>query len=155
MASLLIKPLTLWWAALALTACASSAPSNFEYRTSLRGEQGFIGRADRIEAEETLLSAGVVTNPIVAMRAALPHANVRVSKWGLRYFDANWARYQVVLRADIGRGDDTIKCREVSTKTPVGAPTLNELLDNNGAELQAQLNRLTLACISKAANPTP
>jgi len=155
MASRLIKPLAFWIAALALTACASSLPPDFQYDTSLRGEQGFIGQADKISAAESLLDAGVVTDPKIALQAAFPDANISVRKWGLRYFGSNWVRYQVVLEADIKRGSDIAKCREVSTKTPVGAPTLNELRENDGAELQVQLNKLISACISEVTNPTP
>lgn len=136
-------------AALALTACASSVPSNFQYETSLRGEQGFIGQADRVEAAETLLSAGVVTDPALALRAALPGADVKVQKWGLRYFSSNWERYQVVLDADIRNGEVKTKCREVSTKTPAGASTLKALLADDGIELQRQMIALIRACAAK------
>ena len=155
MASRLIKPLAFWIAASALTACASSLPPEFQYETSVRSEQGFVNRAERLKAGNALLSAGVVKHPEQALRTALPDNDVKVRKWGLRYFGSNWVRYQVVLEADIKRGDKTTKCREVSTKTPVGAPTLGELRDNDGAELQAQLNKLISACISEVTNPTP
>lgn len=128
-------------------ACASSFPSNFEYTTSLRGEQGFIGLGERTAAGQALLDGGVVTDPALALRAAFPDAEVKLRKWGLRYFDKNWSRYQLVLEADILRGADKIKCREVSPDTPVGAPTLTELTQNKGAELQRGLEALTQACI--------
>lgn len=137
--------------AFVLTACASTAPSNFTFETSVRGEQGFIGLPDKISAAEAILDAGVVKDPALALRAALPKADVKVRQWGLKYFGADWVRYQVVLDADITQGDDTIKCREVSTETPVGAPTLNELTVNDGAELQRQLESLVQACVAQQA----
>lgn len=149
MASALNRAFIGWSVALTLTACASSVPSNFQYETSLRGEQGFMGRSDKISAAESVLEAGVVTDPALSLRAAFPDADIRVRKWGLRYFRANWARYQVVLDVDIKHGDDTKKCREVSTETPVGAPTLNELTANNGAEIQQRLMELVKACAGK------
>lgn len=151
MDSLLSRAFIIYVAVLGLTACASSIPSNFEYETSLRGEQGFIGRSDRIASAESILGGGVVTDPVLALRAALPDAEVKVRTWGLRYFGENWARYQVVMDADISRVDDKIKCREVSTDTPVGAPTLKELTADDGAELQRQLDGLVAACVLKAS----
>ena len=145
----------IWVGALVLTACASSVPSNFQYDTSLRGEQGFVGRADKISAAEALLDAGVVTDPEIALQAALPNSEIDIRTWGLRYFKSDWIRYQVVLDANIERGDMKIKCREVSTETPVGAPTLKELRANDGAALQAQLNKLVAACVAEVTNPPP
>lgn len=132
-----------------LTACASSIPSNFQYETSVRGEQGFIGRSDRVESVQSILGGGVVTDPALALRAALPDADVKVRKWGLQYFDANWGRYQVGLNADIRLSGKKTTCREVSTETPVGAPTLKELTLDDSAELQRQLEALVIMCIAK------
>lgn len=142
------------WAALGLAACASSVPSNFSYETSVRSQQGFIGQPDKISAAESLLNAGVVTDPILALEAALPDADIKVRNWGLRYFGSNWSRYQVVLDADIRRGDSKVKCREVSTKTPVGAPTLNEILADGGVEMQRQLQRLVADCLLQSNDLT-
>ena len=141
-------------AVLVLVCCASSLPSNFEYKTSLRGEQGFLGRVDSVKSAESLLAAGVVIDPALALRAALPDADVKVRQWGLRYFDADWTRYQVVLDADIGTGKTRTKCREVSSDGPVGAPTLRELRANDGAELQKQLKALVTACLLYANDLT-
>lgn len=137
------------FASLFLTACASSIPSNFQYETSVRGEQGFIGQSDKIESMKSILGGGVVTDPALALSVALPDEDVKVRAWGLRYFSANWARYKVVMDADIRRDGDKIKCRERSTETPVGAPTLEDLTANDGAELQRQLNALVASCTAK------
>lgn len=136
-------------AVVAVTACASSLPPNFEYKTSLRGEQGFIGTSQRVNSAESILSGGLVTDPALALRTALPDANVTVRKWGLRYFDSDWARYQIVLDVDVERGKDAIKCREVSSVDPAGAPTLTELTAGNGIELQRQLDTLVAACVGQ------
>lgn len=133
----------------ALTACASAVPSNFEYKSAVRGERGFAGTAGRVDAVTALLNGGVVTDPAATLQSALPDAEVTVRKWGLRYFGADWARYQVVLDADITRGDTTRRCRKVSTETPVGAPTLNELTAKSGTEFQRHLDQLVAACVRK------
>lgn len=150
MVSPLSKTHIVFAAALALTACASSIPSNFEYKTSVRGERGLEGAHGRIKASESLLGAGVASDPALTLSAALPNAEVKVRAWGLRYFGSNWERYQVIMDADIRRGDAKVKCREVSTETPVNAPTLAELTANDGMELQAQLDALVMACLAKA-----
>lgn len=71
-----------------------------------------------------------------------------MKRWGLKYFGKDWERYQVVLDADIKVGKETVKCKEVSTETPVGAPTLNELLANEGVEFTRQMQALISACIA-------
>lgn len=136
----------------ALSACATfqPIPNDFLYETSLRGEQGFPGRADRVKAAEALLQGGVVTDPARALKAALPDKDIKIRQWGLRYFNADWTRYQVILDADISAGDSRVKCRGVSSETPVGAPVLKELKADNGALLQAYLNDLVQACIEEA-----
>jgi len=137
-------------AAIIMSACASSIPPNFQYESSVRGERGVEGTIGRQKVLTPLFEAGVVRNPSLALQKALPDADISVRKWGLRYFGADWVRYQVRLDADITAEDETIKCREVSTETPVGAPTLPELLDNNGIKLQAQLSALVESCVEKA-----
>ena len=137
-----------------LVSCASSVPSNFQYETSLRNQQGFIGQANRMSGAESLLNAGVVTDPLLALTAALPDADIKVRNWGLRYFGSNWSRYQVALDVDIEQDDKKTKCREVSTDTPVGAPTLNALLANDGLEFQRQLERLVADCVVQSKDLT-
>ncbi len=144
-------------AVLVLTACASSVPSNFIYETSLRGEQGFIGRSEKISAAETLLDGGRVSDPAPELRAALPGATVKLRNWGVRYFEKNWNRYQVVLNADISEtGQRKVKCRLVSPEKLTDAPTLRELRANDGAEVQRRLEALVKACAAqhKQANTT-
>ena len=76
-----------------LGGCAStSVPPNFLYETSLRGEQGFIGRAERLESAASLLEAGGVTDPSIALADALPEHDVEVKRWGLKYFGSDWSR---------------------------------------------------------------
>jgi len=140
-------------AGLSLSACASSLPPNFVYETSLRGEQGLPGRAERLNSAESLLEGGVVQDPTEALQAAFPDADVKVKRWGLRYFSSNWARYQIVLDADIEEDDVKTRCREVSTDTPVGAPTLEKALADNGAETQRHLETLVRACIEFRNSP--
>jgi len=135
--------------ALSLTACASSIQPNFHYETSVRGERGVEGTFQRQARVKELLDAGVVKNPKDALEQALPDADISLRKWGLTYFSMDWVRYQVILEADIRRGDDVIKCRDVSTETPVGAPTLKELLANDGTVLQAELTKLISACVDQ------
>lgn len=135
--------------AFALSSCASSIPANFHYETSVRGEQGLEGTFKRQARVKALLEAGVVQPPKTALEQALPGADISVRKWGLTYFSKDWVRYQVMLEADIKGDDDTIKCQEVSTETPVGAPTLKELLSNDGAGLQAELTKLISACVDQ------
>ena len=140
-------------AAASLSACASfkSLPANFIYETSLRGEQGFPGRAQKVRSREAVLNGGVVLSPLPALQAALPDKAIKLRQWGLRYFNADWTRYQVVLDADIGTGKTRVKCRGVSSETPVGAPTLRELQAENGALLQDYLDVLAQACIAQAS----
>lgn len=136
--------------AFAVSGCATkSVPSNFIYETSLRGEQGFVGRAGRLDAASSLLSAGVVVDPAAALKTALPDAKIDVKRWGLKYFGSNWSRYQIVLDANIQQGDAKTKCRMKSPETPVGASTLPELRANDGADLQNQLSALVTACAAK------
>jgi len=115
-----------WAALLALAACVSSIPSNFHYETSVRGERGLEGTFQRQALVTELLD-----------------------KWGLKYFSKDWVRYQVILEADIKDDGADVKCREVSTETPVGAPTLKELLANDGMELQAELTKLISVCVDQ------
>jgi len=135
--------------AVSLNGCASSIPHSFHYETSVRGERGLEGTFKRQAQVKSLLEAGVVENPKVALEQALPRADISVRKWGLNYFAKDWVRYQVVLEADIKREDDAIKCRNVSSDSPVGAPTLKELLVNDGADLQAELTKLISACVDQ------
>jgi len=79
----------------------------------------------------------------------MPDADVRVKRWGISYFSKNWSRYQAVLEADISRDGETIKCRSRSPETPTGAPTLNEMRAENGAELQRRLTELVTACAAE------
>lgn len=138
-----------WAALLALAACVSSIPSNFHYETSVRGERGLEGTFQRQALVTELLDAGVVKNPKDAFEQALPEADISLRKWGLKYFSKDWVRYQVILEADIKDDGADVKCREVSTETPVGAPTLKELLANDGMELQAELTKLISACVDQ------
>jgi len=91
----------------------------------------------------------IVKNPKDAFEQALPEADISLRKWGLKYFSKDWVRYQVILEADIKDDGADVKCREVSTETPVGAPTLKELLANDGMELQAELTKLISACVDQ------
>ena len=153
----LAKHILVWGLALlALSACATfeSMPPGFLYETSLRGEQGYPGRAARVTAANALLEAGTVSHPGAALRAAFPNQDIKIRQWGLRYFNADWTRYQIVLDADIGSGKGRVKCREKSTDTPVGALTLPELLSRDGAELQRQLETLVTACVVYARDLT-
>ena len=133
-----------------LSACATSLPPDFIYETSLRGEQGLPGRAQRLKSAKTLLAESGAKDPEIALQAALPDAEVKVKRWGVKYFGKDWARYQVVLDADIKRGDIKTKCRESSTEGPVGAPVLDELLANDGAEFLRQMEGLIAGCVAKA-----
>ncbi len=135
--------------AFSVTSCASSIPAIFHYETSVRGERGLEGTFKRQARVKALLDAAVVKSPKDALEQALPGADISLRKWGLTYFSKDWVRYQVMLEADIKRDDESIKCREVSTETPVGAPTLPELLDNDGAALQAELSKLISACVDQ------
>lgn len=141
--------------AASLSACASfkSLPANFMYENSLRGEQGFPGRAQKTKSGEAVLNGGVVLDPLPGLQAALPDKAIKLRQWGLRYFNADWTRYQVVLNADIGTGKTRVKCRGVSSETPVGAPVLKELLADNGALFQEYLEELAQACIAQASAP--
>jgi len=85
---------------------------------------------------QPLLEGGVVVDPAPVLKAALPDKAIKLRQWGLRYFNTDWTRYQVILDADIGTGKTRVKCRGVSSDTPVGAPTLKELKANNGALLK-------------------
>ena len=138
----------------ALMGCASSISSNFIYETSLRGEKGWPGRAERLDSMQSFLDKPNVMDPEAALRAALPEAEVNVKRWGLKYFGKDWTRYQILLDVDIERGDEKTKCREVSTEGPVGAPTLDEVLANDGAEFAQALEDLIAICVSntKAEN---
>lgn len=137
-----------------LTSCASSLPSNFEYKSSVRGERGLEGVIGREKVVSSLFEAGVVKDPAIAFAEALPDSNVNVRKWGLRYFGSDWVRYQVRLDADILRGDEHVKCREVSTEDPVGAPTLPELLADDGLKFQRELENLIAACLAQVKDLT-
>lgn len=137
-------------AILGVTACASSTPSNFVYETSLRGEQGWIGAADRKSSAAALLNGGAVKDPGAALVNAFPDAEVKLRRWGLVYFRNNWKRYQVVLDADVSMADQpTVKCRMASPEKLSGAPTLPDLLANDGAEVQRRLEGLIRACAAK------
>ena len=124
-------------------------PSSFHYETSVRGERGLEGTFQRQARVTELLEAGVVKNPKDALEQALLGADISLRKWGLQYFSKDWVRYQVILEADIKHDDGTIKCRQVSTETPVGAPKLKELLGNDGTQLQAELTKLVYACVNQ------
>ena len=141
--------LTFFGLSVLLSACASSVPSNFLYQTSLRGEQGLPGRAERLDAAESFLDKSKVLDPESALKAALPDAEIKLKRWGLRYFGSDWARYVVVLDADIDMGETKTRCREASKETPVGAPTLDELLADDGAEFGRQMEGLIAACLAK------
>jgi len=132
-----------------VSGCASNLPSNFIYETSLRGEQGLPGRAQRLKSAKTLLAESGAKDPEVALQAALPDADIKVKRWGVKYFGKDWARYQVVLDADIKGGDTRTKCREASTESPVGAPLLDEFLANDGAEFLRQMEVLIAGCVTK------
>jgi len=132
-----------------LSACAGGVPSNFIYETSLRGEQGFPGRAARLESAKSLLAKSGAADPKTALQAALPDADIKVKRWGLKYFGKDWTRYQLMLDADIEQGDIKIRCREVSSETPVGAPVLDEILANDGVEFGRQLEALIETCVAK------
>ncbi len=136
-------------ASVLLMACANSIPPSFQYETSVRGERGLEGTFGRQKVVTALLEAGVVKDPEIALQQALPGADISVRKWGLRYFPKDWVRYQVMLNADISDGDEFVKCRGVSTEGPVGAPTLPELLANDGAQLQQELDGLITACLAQ------
>jgi len=137
-------------AAVCLTGCASSVPSNFVYETSLRTEQGFIGSANRETSAKALLSDGVVMDPNQSLQAALPDAEVKVRRWGLVYQSKNWKRYQAVLDADVTRDGEKTKCRLRSPDTLNSAPTLPEMRANGGAELQRRLSELVAACAAQS-----
>jgi len=134
-----------------LSACGTfkSLPDNFVYDTSLRGEQGLLGRAERVKSADTLLQAGSVTDPAAALKSAFPDKEVKVRQWGLRFFNSDWTRYQVVFDADVDAGKTRTKCREVSTEGPVGAPTLKALRAENGRGFKDELQALFQACIEK------
>lgn len=136
-----------------LSGCASSIPDKFIYETSLRGQQSWIGAGARRAAAEDLLAQGVVTDPKLALDAALPNAEVERGAWGLRYFAKNWTRYQTVLRADVTKDGDITKCRLVDPGTVADAPLLSELTAQGGAELQARLTRLVGLCVDQVLNP--
>lgn len=142
------------FASVALTSCASSMPSNFEYKSSIRGERGLEGMMGREKVVSSLFEAGVVKDPTAALTQALPESDVDVRKWGLRYFGSDWVRYQVRLDADILRGETIVKCREVSTESPVGAPTLPELLADDGLKLQQELEELIATCLAQVRDLT-
>ena len=113
------------------------------------------GRAQRLNSAKTLLAESGAKDPEIALQAALPDAEVKVKRWGLKYFGKDWARYQVVLHADIKHpiikgGDSKTKCRESSTEGPVGAPVLDELLANDGAGFLRQMEGLIAGCVAKA-----
>ena len=129
--------------------CASSLPSNFVYETSLRGEQGLPGRAERLASAKTLLAESGAVDPEEVLQAELPDADISVKRWGLQYFGSDWTRYKVVLDANVKRGKVTTRCRESSTETPVGAPLLDELLTNDGAEFERLMDGLIAACLVK------
>jgi len=88
-------------------------------------------------------------DPEAALQAALPDAEIDMKRWGLKYFGKDWTRYQVVLDANIERGDEKTKCRGVSTETPVGAPLLDELQANDGAEFARQMEGLITGCLTQ------
>lgn len=137
-----------------LTGCASSIPSNFEYISSVRGEQGWEGSGNRDRVVSSLLKGGVVKDPTIALQQALPDDEITVKKWGLRYFPKNWSRYQLRLDAEIQRDDTRVKCREVSTQNPVGAPTLPDLLVKDGALFQAEMEQLISRCVDQVRDLT-
>ena len=103
---------------------------------------------------QSFLDKPNVMDPEASLQAALPGAEVKVKRWGLKYFGKDWARYQILLDADVEHGDEKTKCREVSTEGPVGAPTLDEVLANDGAEYAQALEDLIANCVSntKAEN---
>lgn len=138
-----------WAAAFALASCASSMPPSFHYESSVRGERGLEGTFQRQARVTELLDAGVVKNPKDAFEQALPEADISLRKWGLKYFSKDWARYQVMLEADIKRDGVVTKCRQVSTETPVGAPTLKNLIANDGVGLQTELTKLISTCVDQ------
>ena len=140
-----------------LSACAifKPLPQGYIYWTSLRGQQGIPGDASRVAAARNLLRVSAVKEPKAVLEAALPDKKVKVREWGVRYFDKDWTRYQVVLDAEIGTGKSKVKCREASTEGPVGAPVLKEVLANDGALFKAQLEGLVAACVKKATTPNP
>lgn len=140
---------------LALSSCAStSVPDTFVYQTSVRDEQGWQGASARLKSAETLLSAGVIIDPEAALQRAVPDGEVKVRKWGARYFSKDWKRYQVLLNADIRRDDTVTKCRLRAPLTPVGAPTLQTLTANDGIELQRQLEELVAVCLGQSNDLT-
>jgi hypothetical protein len=141
---------------LVLTACATySVPKSFLYETSVRGEQGWQGSGTRAKAAASLVEAGVVTPPADALQTAFPTADIKVRRWGLSYFAKDWTRYQVVMEADIQRGDKTEKCRMRAPETPVGAMTLKEVRAENGMAFQLELQALISACITHVNAPKP
>lgn len=141
---------------LVLTACATSdVPSNFVYDTSLRNEQGWIGASNRTASAETLLSGGVVTDPTLALQAALPEADIRLKRWGMAYFSKDWKAYQAVLDADIRRDGETVKCRMRSPEDHEAAPSPTEMRADNGAVLQRRLTKLVQACAAKVTQNNP
>jgi len=107
------------------------------------------GRAERLDSAESFLDKSKVLDPESALKAALPDAEIKLKRWGLRYFGSDWARYVVVLDADIDMGETKTRCREASKETPVGAPTLDELLADDGAEFGRQMEGLIAACLAK------
>lgn len=133
-----------------LTACAStSVPDGFLYETSVRGEQGWQGASARAKAAESLTKAGVVVHPAAALQRALPSAEVKVKRWGVSYFGADWTRYQVKLDADVTQAGRTNKCRMRAPDTPVGAMSLKEIRADDGAALQQALQELVSACVAQ------
>lgn len=153
------RPITLFFSlmslvAMFLTSCASAAPSNFEYKSAVRGERGLEGMIGREKVVASLFEGGVVKDPAIALKQVLPNSDIKVRKWGLRYFGSDWVRYQVFVDADISHGDKSVKCREVSTEGPVGAPSLPELLADHGQPLQQELEKLVAACVNQVKDLT-
>lgn len=146
-----MRHLSLLLAALLVSSCATfeTLPANFLYETSLRGEQGFPGRAERVKSAKALLELGVVSDPVTALKSAYPDQKVKIRRWGLQYFNSDWTRYQVVLDADIGSGKTRTQCRFVSTDGPAGAPTLRALRAKQGQMLQDYLVKMSEACVDK------
>jgi len=140
---------------LGLSACATAdLPEGFVYETSLRGQQGWYGAGERRAAGAELLATGVVTSPQQALETALPDAEIDVQQWGLTYFQKDWARYRMVLDADVTRDGETTKCRLSTPDTHEDAPSLDDLRAEGGRAVQAALEGLVATCIDTVLNPT-
>jgi len=139
---------------LSLSACATAQlPDGFVYESSLRGQQGWYGAGERRAEAADLLASGVVTSPQEALEHALPDAEVNLQQWGVTYFQSDWTRYRLILKADVTRDGETTKCRLSHPETVKDAPLLRELTANGGEELQAGLERLVTACAQTVLYP--